>query len=257
MKFAPQAMLAVLGLGAWLVTPALAATNANGTIVAQATPAPSLAGTPEPTEEPTLAPDAALTQAAAVGTEWAAFAKIAESFTDVTAVLKNHETAPGKTFTSTLKISYKKPNYARCEITDGDGKGGAVVWRGGTKVKAHEGGEHSAIVVVLPRHSPRVTDYLGYGCGDTVPNQMVNYTEAHGKLVETAGPTVDGEATDLVTWTIAPGDFIKQTKEEFYISKTSHLPVMTKGYKGDVNNEETHYTWTLNPGLPFSLFDFS
>jgi len=256
MKLSREALLAGLGIvGIALCAPALAAPTATAPqIVAQATPIP-LSGTPEPTEEPTTPPSDALVAAAAVGPEWSAFAKIVEGANDFITTQASHETKGDEKFTKTFKITSRKPNYARCDIIAGDGEGSVAVFRGGTKVQAHEGGEHSAIIVVLPHHNKRVTDLMGYGCGDTTPDNVVGYTTHNGKLSEAPGPTIDGQATDDVTWIVNPGDQIYVTKEDFYISKTSHLIIASKGYHGDELVEETTWNITVNPGVKFSAFD--
>jgi hypothetical protein len=130
-----------------------------------------------------------------------------------------------------------------------------VVWRGGTKIQAHTGDEHSAIIVVLPRHNKRVIDLMGYGCGDTSPDNVVGYATHNGKLSEAPGPTVDGQATDVVTWIVNPGDQVWVTKEEFYISKTSNLIIASKGYHGDGLVEDSTWQITVNPTVPYSTFD--
>jgi hypothetical protein len=259
MKLSREALLvglAIVGVG--LCAPAIAGPSATeSTVVAQAaggTPIP-LSGTPEPTEEPTTPPSDALVAAASVGAEWLAFAKIVEGANDFITTQASHETKGEAKFTKTFKITSRKPNFARCDIVAGDGLGSVAVYRGGTKVQAHEGGEHSAIIVVLPHHNKRVTDLMGYGCGDTTPDNVVGYTTHNGKLSEAAGPTIDGQATDDVTWIVNPGDQIYVTKEDFFISKTSHLIIASKGYHGDDLVEETTWNITVNPGVKFSTFD--
>jgi len=241
-----------------LVALALAASAASATAAIpdpSGSTAPLLAGTPQPTEEPTTPPSDALVAAAAVGPEWSAFAKIAEATNDFIIVVKSHQKLGDQEFTKTIKLSSRKPNFARCEIIAGDGTGGVAVWRGGDKVQAHEGGQHKDIIVVLPRHNKRVTDLLGHGCGDTAPDLIVGYATHNGKLNETTGPTIDGEPTDDVTWLVNPGDQIQESKEDFFISKVSHLIVATKGYRGDALVEDSTWKIQVDPGVKFSTFD--
>jgi hypothetical protein len=244
--------VAVVSLCAMVAAPA--ADRAPQTI-AQATTGPLLSGTPEPTEEPTTAPSDALVAAAAVGPEWSAFAKIAETTDDFIITVEGHEMVDGKSNASTFKLTTRKPHYARCEIVKGDGMGGVAVWRGGDKIQAHEGGEHKDIIVVLPRHNRRVTDLLGHGCGDTSPDMIVGYTTHNGKLSEAPGPTIGGEATDDVTWLVNPGDMVRESKEDFFISKTTHLIVATKGYRGADLVEDSTWKIQVDPGVKFSAFD--
>jgi hypothetical protein len=269
MKLTREALLAGLGIVAvGLCAPAIAGQSAGQSaakVIAQVSAAPAapgaastpelLSGTPEPTEEPTTPPSDALVAAAAVGPEWNAYAKIVEGADTFIELINSKEERLGVKYSGTVKITSRKPHYARCDIIDGDGKGGVAVWRGGTKVQAHEGGQHSAIIVVLPRHNRRVTDLMGYGCGDTTPDNVVGYTTHNGKLSEAAGPTVAGQETDDVTWIVNPGDQVWVTKEDFFISKTSHLIIETKGYHGDALVEDTTWQITVNPTVPYSTFD--
>ena len=260
MKLTREALLvglAIVGVG--LCAPALAGTSgAQGTpavVAAETSAAPLLSGTPEPTEEPTTPASDALVAAASVGPEWLAYAKIVEGADTFIEVIHSKQNKGEAKFDKTFKITSRKPNYARCDIVEGDGKGSVAVWRGGTKVQAHEGGEHSAIIVVLPRHNKRVIDLMGYGCGDTSPDTVVGYTTHNGKLSEAAGPTINGEATDDVTWIVNPGDQVYVTKEDFFISKTSHLIIASKGYHGDELDEDSTWQITVNPTVPYSTFD--
>jgi hypothetical protein len=261
MKLTREALfagLAIVGVG--LCVPALAApagtASAPAAIAQAASPAPvMLSGTPEPTEVPTTPPSDALVAAAAVGPEWNAYAQIVESANTFIVVIHSVQQRDQYKFDKTLKITSRKPNYALCEIVDGDGKGSVVLWRGGTKIQAHTGDEHSAIIVVLPRHNRRVVDLVGIGCGDTMPDYIVGYATHNGTLSEAPGPTIDGQATDDVTWTLNPGDQFWVTKEHFFISKASHLIVATKGYHGDDAIEESQWQITVNPVVPYSTFD--
>ena len=248
-------LLAVLAITAfslsvWASLPAGAQSPA-----AQASAPALLSGTPEPTEEPTMPPSDAIVAAAAVGPEWAAFAKIVEGANDFIVTVQAHEDNGTTQISKTFKLTSRKPNFARCEIVAGDGTGGVAVWRGGDKVQAHEGGEHKDIIVVLPRHNKRVTDLLGYGCGDTTPDRIVGYTQRNGKLTEAAGPTIGGVATDDVTWIPNPGDMGKSTKSDFLISKTTHLIVATKSYYGDKIVEDSTWNIQVDPGVKYSAFD--
>jgi hypothetical protein len=251
-------LVGIAAVGLALCAPAVARSapsHSAPAIVAQVTAAPLLAGTPEPTEEPTTPASDALVAAAAVGPEWNAFAQLVVGANDFIEIVHSKQSREGMQFDKTFKFWARKPTYARCEIIDGDGKGGVVVWRGGTKVQAHEGGEHAAIVVVLPRHNKNLVDLMGYGCGDVSPDNILGYTTHNGKLSEAPGPTIDGQATDDVTWIVNPGDAVYLTRAEFFISKTTHLLIATHGFHGDTQVEDSTWQITVNPGVKFSTFD--
>jgi len=258
MSIARKTLFATLGIAAiaFYAESGRLPAEASPAIVAQAsTPPAALSGTPEPTEEPTTPPSDAIVAAAAVGPEWGAFAKIVETADDFISTIQSKENVEGKEASGTIKLTSRKPTYARCEIVAGEGVGGVAIWRGGNKVQAHEGGEHKDIIVVLPQHNKHVTDLLGFGCGDTTPDRIVGYTTHNGKLTEAAGPTINGEATDDVTWIPNAGDMVKLTKTDFFISKVSHLLVASKSYVGDALVADAQWTIQVNPGVPFSTFD--
>ena len=82
--------------------------------------------------------------------------------------------------------------------------------------------------MVLPRHNKRVTDLLGFGCGDTTPDRVVGYSERNGKLTEAAGPTIDGVATNgyvmNIKMTITKADGETATSNQEMTSYYSGMP---------------------------------
>jgi len=190
-----------------------------------------------------------------VGPEWNSYAQLVEGANTFILTIHSMENKGELKFNAVVKFTSRKPNYARCDIVSGDGAGGTAVWRGGMKVQAHEGGQHSAIIVVLPRHNRRVTDLMGYGCGDVTPDNVVGYATHNGKLSEAAGPAINGNPTDDITWILNPGDQLYITKEDFFIDKTTHLIVASKGYHGDALVEDSTWQIQVNPTVPYSTFD--
>jgi hypothetical protein len=187
------------------------------------------------------------------GPAWAAFVGLVAGANDVVETLVTHETVGTRSADVTYKISFRKPTDARCEIVAGPGKGGVSVWRGGDKVTAQSGDSYIPISVIMDRTDPLVTDVIGTPCGAAALPIMAQTWPVGGTLLESAGTAFDGVDTDLVTFT--PHGPAPVTKEELYLSKTTHLPVVTKGYRGDQLVETTLYKGiVINGGVSGGAF---
>ena len=189
----------------------------------------------------------------ATGPAWNAFVNAVSAAGDTVETVVSNQTKGTASAKVTYKISFRKPNYARCEIVDGPGKGGISVWRGGTTVEASAGG--SAPAVTFARTNPVVTDLLGNPCGATALPLIVQYWPANGTLAESAGPAVAGVETDRITFTPRAPATNGVTKEELLLSKATHLPVASKGYRGDqIIESSTIEAIATNVSLPDSTF---
>ena len=196
---------------------------------------------------------AALAQST-IGPAWTAFANAVAQSGDTVETVASDQTKGKTSAKVTYKISFRKPNYARCEIVDGAGKGGVSVWRGGATVEARAG-DGSATTVTFARTDPAVTDLLGNPCGATALPLIAQGWPATGTLAESAGPTVGGVQTSLVTFAPRVPAANGITKEEVLLSKATHLPVASKGYRGDeVVESSTIEAIVTNATLPDSTF---
>jgi len=190
-----------------------------------------------------------------VGTEWSAFQKVAAHFTDATFLLVNHTTSADQQLDSTLRVWFRKPHYAKCEVVAGNGAGGIAVWRGGDMVLVRPPGLLSRFVLALGRHDPHVVDARGRSCGQTTRDNFASDFAAGGTLSESPGPNVDGAPTDVVTWARDPGDKAADSRRELFISRTTHLPAELKSFAAERLVEDTFYRDIhLDTGLPFSTF---
>lgn len=238
----------MIGAGLSMCAPAFAQTAAPA-----APAAPAAAG----------APAAGGAPGASIGPGWAAFSAIASSYTDSELTVDTKEAINGKQFDAVIRLQYKKPTLARClvlqDTTPGtkSNKNAEIVWRGGSKIQAHPGDKYSAVVVVLDRTNPRVTDAVGFGCGQTSFDQIRDFFLAHGTVTEAAGPSIGGVATtaETLTPTDVKADY-NMTKQVMYLSATSHLPLENIGYVGDKVVLDAKYSdIKLNPGLANSVFN--
>ena len=77
-----------------------------------------------------------------------------------------------------------------------------------------------------------------------------------GMLTESAGETIDGTPTDMLSMKIAdPAQEKGVTRDVLYLSKVTHLPVRRVRYAGDaIVKQEDFVNVKLNPGLKDSDF---
>jgi hypothetical protein len=200
--------------------------------------------------------DRSVAQDASVGPEWESFGKIATQFNDATFLLVSRVLQPDGTMeSSTLRIAFRKPHYARCEVVDGHGAGGVAVWRGGDKVLVRPPGLLSRFVLALDRNDAHVVDARGRGCGQTTLENFATDFEAGGAVSESPGPEVAGESTDVVTWIRNPGASGTDSKKELFIAKATHLPVESEEFAGEKLVAQSYYKdIRLDVGLPFDTF---
>jgi hypothetical protein len=197
-----------------------------------------------------------LAQETSVGPEWTAFGKIADHFSNARFEVASHIVNATGEHDNVLRISFRKPHFARCEVIDGNGAGGIAVWRGGPMVLVRPPGLLSRFSLALDRNDSHVVDSRGRGCGQTTLDNFATEYAANGSLEETPGPTIDGSSTDAIAWKRSGDDPSGDTNRLLYISKTSHLPVELKSYRGNELVEDSHYrNIVLDASMPFSTFE--
>ncbi len=133
----------------------------------------------------------------------------------------------------TYSYKYLKPHYAVANIVSGPGAGGGAAWRGGDKVKGHQGGLLSGIKLVIPIADQRATSLRG----DTIDQGTLTFVlqsllSTPGTLAETAGPAVAGSPTTAIALDMAKPTDKGETKVVVYVSNASHLPVKREVYAG-------------------------
>jgi len=203
-----------------------------------------------------LAAATAAAQNETVGPEWSAFGKIAEHFSNAKFDVASHIVNATGVHDNVLRISFRKPRFARCEVIDGNGAGGVAVWRGGPEVLVRPPGILSRFSLALGRSDAHVVDSRGRGCGQTTLDNFATEYAANGSLEETSGPTIDGAATDAIAWKRTADDPSGDTKRLLFISKTTHLPVELKCYHDSTLVEDSHYrNIQLDIDMPFSTFE--
>ncbi len=98
----------------------------------------------------------------------------------------------------TYAYQFVKPENALIAITAGPGRGGAVVWHGGTTVRGHKGGFLAGIKLTLAKNDPRAVSLRGEAVDDaSFGHEIDRYTTIAGSLVDGKAP--DGNVTLTLT----------------------------------------------------------
>ena len=192
-----------------------------------------------------------------------AFETFAKTFADVKDYQENivvlETTDDGKqTQDRTYSYRWMRPTFAQIEITDGPGKGGGAAWRGGDKIRGHQGGLLSGMHMVIDIHDPRAASLRGDNLEvASFEWEIKHYETTPGTLSEAPGPTIDGQATTQVTLVVTdPKSNANVSKDVLFIGNDKHLPVRRQQYVGAaLVKTETFKDVKLNNG--FKPDDFS
>ncbi len=209
---------------------------------------------------PVLPAAAQATFGAAVNKPTAALTQFQQSFAGVTDytdnILTKEQTNDGKKSEArTYSYKFKKPDFAVIAIEDGPGKGGGAAWRGGDKVKGHQGGLFSHIHLIVPIGDPRATSLRG----DTLDTASFDYDLKYmlstpGTLGEAPGPG----GTTAVTLQQATPASNGVSKVVLDISNTTHLPTQREQFAGGtLVKTETFSDVKTNLGLKTEDFDIN
>jgi len=158
----------------------------------------------------------------------------------------------------TYDYRWMRPTFARIEIVEGPGKGGGAAWRGGDKIRGHQGGLLSGMHMVIDLHDPRAASLRGDNLEvASFEWEIKHFETTPGTLSETTGPSINGQATTAVTLLVtAPKDNGNVSKDVLYIAKDNHLPLRREQFVGGaLVKTETFKEIKLNNG--FKPDDFS
>lgn len=180
------------------------------------------------------------------------FAGAVDRLHDYTVTIEVHETNGRKTQDRMVRYWYEKPTLARAEIVSGPGSGGVAVWHGGDTVRGHQGGFLRFITLNVNIHDARTTSLRG----DTIDSasfesQLEHVRTTKGKLEEAEGPTIEGSATDAITFEAAdPAANRNVSREVLYISRVTHLPLKRELFEGNaLVKTQLFSALRVNPGL--------
>jgi outer membrane lipoprotein-sorting protein len=178
----------------------------------------------------------------------AAWAKV-ESYTCEIAV---HETKGSQVQDRTYRYAYRKPHFARIDITGGPGRGGGAVWKGGDTIVGHRGGAISFIRLTRSIHDAEAVDLRG---GTIDRASFADMVEALSSAPSqtTTEETRDGMPVDVVT--IPYTDANGATKRSVVLSRATHLPVERVTYAGEAVVEDERFT-NVNTNAHLTEHDF-
>lgn len=192
-----------------------------------------------------------------------AFDAFVKAFTDVKDYrdqLLTHETNDDGSSVQDRVSEYRwrrTPLAAYITVLSGPGKGGAAVWNGGDTISGHKGGILSMIHLTLNIHDPQATSLRG----DTIESAGFDYAIKHylgtpGTMSESAGPTIDGQATTVVTLAVSdPSKNGNISKDVVYLSNAKHLPLRREEFVGaKIVKMENYNSVQTNVGLTDSDF---
>ena len=176
---------------------------------------------------------------------------------DYTASLVVHEILGTSTQDRTYGYRFKKPHFISVDVVVGPDAGAAIVYKGGTQVRAHKGGMLAMIKMNMDLHDKRVLSLRGDSIDTgTFGSVLDELKSTKGTMSEADGASVDGIPTTAVTLVVAdPAANHNVSKEVVFFAKSSHLPVRRERYEGErlVKDEK----WTsvkLNVGLTDANF---
>lgn len=153
----------------------------------------------------------------------------------------------------TYAMKFRRPFDTRMDVTGGDDRGGAGVWRGGDTVKGHQGGFFSFVKLNLNIHDPKAVSVRGTTIADANFGALLQHIK--GLKGATIDATAEGSLTKINVAVADPTADENVTKELMVLG-ANNLPVEYDQWEGD--NEVKRVTYsdlTLNPDIPDSTFN--
>jgi len=150
-------------------------------------------------------------------------------------------------------FKFRKPFDTRMDVTEGDDRGGAGVWRGGDTVKGHQGGFLSFIKLNLNLHDPKAVSVRGTTIADANFGALLEHIKSLKGATIDAVP--DGDLTKINVAVADPAADDNVTKEMMVLG-TNDLPVEYDQWEGDNEVKRVIYTdLALNVDIPDSTFN--
>jgi len=162
-----------------------------------------------------------------------AIARFAKAWADVRSyecVVSIHEVEGSHVQDRVMRVTFEKPYNTRVDILAGDGRGGALVWLGGDKVRGHEGGFLAAIKADIDMHDRRVTTIRGETVADA--NWGALYDHLTSLRPDSVQVVALGDTTTLTYAVPDPPGEGNVTKEVLMLGGNS-LPIEYDQYVGD------------------------
>ena len=137
-------------------------------------------------------------------------------------------------------------------VTAGDGKGSAAVWRGGDTVTGHQGGWLSMVKLNLNIHAHLATSLRGTTIADA--NWGALYDHLTTLKASSMTADVSNQTTTITVMVADPASDNSVTKEVMVLGKDS-LPIEFDQFEGDQQVKRVTYADVkLNVDLPASTW---
>ncbi|MBC5799449.1 MAG: hypothetical protein GIX03_03250 [Candidatus Eremiobacteraeota bacterium] len=158
---------------------------------------------------------------------------------DYSVTIVAHEVMGDRSSDHELQYAFRKPHQARLDVIKGTKSGSTILWDGGDRVTAYRRGL-SLFKMHGSAHDVDLTSLRGNGILNPDEGDVVACLDAHrDRIVERAGPTVDGDATDELVFSNAniscpddPASDKDVTLDVIDVSKRTGLVVLRKRYVG-------------------------
>ena len=160
----------------------------------------------------------------------AAFLEAWAKVPSYTANIKAHVVKGSETQDRTYHYAFLKPHFAKIDITDGPGRGGGAVWKGGDTITGHRGGIVSMIKLTKSINDPEAVDLRGGTIAQASFENVAENVKAAPSLTN-GEETVNGTQYDTVTFPFKDGN--GATKRVVFLSRATHLPARRVTYAGD------------------------
>jgi outer membrane lipoprotein-sorting protein len=163
-----------------------------------------------------------------------------------------HETLGSRVQDRVYLVRFVKPTQMRVDIIDGDGRGSAAIWDGGTTVHGHEGGVLSVFKLTVDLHSKLATDLRGAAIDQGNFGALIAHLKSMDPNLVQA--TTDGDKTILIVH-IDPASPEGDITKEVYILDPKSLPIEYYQYAEDkVVKHVIDRGLTLNIDFPPSIW---
>lgn len=145
--------------------------------------------------------------------------------------------------TMVFKYTFRKPTTVTVDVIGGPNNGVSILWKGGPTVSAHHAGITSAIKQTFSLHDPKMSTIRGSSIDELSFAQILAHAQATpGKISQSAGPLINGVATDAVTLIPTnPAVDAGYTREVLEISRVTHFPLRVLGYQGKTLVREVNF----------------
>lgn len=144
--------------------------------------------------------------------------------------LDAHEVQNGHVQDRTYDLWFSKPFDTRMNITGGDGRGSAAVWRGGDRVNGHKGGFVAFVHLNVDIHNKMATSLRGITIAEANFGSYLD--KIHKTKFKSIDAVPDGDKWTITLVPVDPATFQNITKETIVLGAAG-LPTDITMYEGE------------------------